>query len=1018
MLLGARSRATSCLQAQASGPRVTQTVTAADVPYRLYRRRCSDRPSRFVGERLSRNGAIVTHLTLRFLGRPEVLVAGDPLVVDTRKAIALLARLAVEGEQRREQVAGLLWPDSDRARARAALRRTLSVTTKSLGGVSLDAGGDLLAIPRSDVVCDLWAFEGHIARVGAHGDDATCPTCLDALEEAVALRRGGFLEAFSLRACPEFEQWQGVHDERLRRHACDALDWLVRGHAVNGMFDAATSFAQRRLAIDVLHERTYRQLMLLHAWSGRRTEAVDLYRQCVATFSAELGVTPLDETTRLYERLVGGDVPPPPPAGAAIGGRGAAVSSPTSPPPARAEAPLVGRSTELKELVDAFESTGPDGHVVVVEGEAGIGKTRLCDELVAHARRRGALILTARCHEDERRQPHAPVVELIRVLSTAAPKRMIDLPDDDLRELARLVPDVVRHRPGLAPAVPLDAPEARRRFQEVVSRVLSQHEDTRVLVVVDDLHNADRASLTLLTHLARRLEGRSLCLVVTWRPDASASDRLARHLLTDRPDDARRITIRPRRLSREDVGVLVARAPLDRVDEIGDRLHAETEGLPLLVVEYLAALEAQPEDWRLPMGARQRLLARLDSVHGVPREVLTTAAVIGRVFDLDLVQRASGRTLDEVGAALEQLVAGGLLRQLPGVADAVPRWDFGHNKMRQLVYEQASLARRRRLHARVAEAMQAQARDAQEVRSVAALLAHHERLAGNDREAAFHHRVAAEHARSVLAFADAREHLEAALALGEVDAAGLHEQLGDLHTVEADYVAALSSYETAAAHLLDDPARRAAVEQKLAGVHLRRGDRLAADAHLGAALHLVGDTGELAGRARILADRSLASLRNSDPHEAEALASEALELASAAKDEAALAQVHNLLAMVARRANRMADARRHARESLELSIALGDQAARIAATNNLALVERASGDSEAAITLLEDALERCRLGGDRHLEAALANNLADALYDTGRRDEAMVQLKHAVARFAEVSDPDVLRPEIWKLVDW
>ena len=204
--------------------------------------------------------------------------------------------------------------------------------------------------------------------------------------------------------------------------------------------------------------------------------------------------------------------------------------------------------------------------------------------------------------------------------------------------------------------------------------------------------------------------------------------------------------------------------------------------MPFLLVEYLNSLGADP-DWALPAGARELLLARLEPVSETGRQVLAAAAVIGRSFAVDTVRAASGRGDEETVGALEELVRRGLVRE--GRYD----YDFAHEQLRRLVAEETSLARRRLLHGRVADALP----------GPFAEIARHLQLAGRDAEAAAAYRRAAEHARSLFANAEALEHLRAALAVGDPEPASLHAAIGDLQTLQGEYAAALASYETAAA---------------------------------------------------------------------------------------------------------------------------------------------------------------------------------------------------------------------------
>jgi tetratricopeptide (TPR) repeat protein len=385
--------------------------------------------------------------------------------------------------------------------------------------------------------------------------------------------------------------------------------------------------------------------------------------------------------------------------------------------------------------------------------------------------------------------------------------------------------------------------------------------------------------------------------------------------------------------------------------------------------------------------------------------------VLGRSFDVDTARSASGRSDEEAVAALEELAARGLVQEVAGDV-----YDFGHGLVRELVYSQTSLARRRLLHRRVGEALAAGARGRRPQEPPAASIARHLELGGATAEAADWHRRAGDQARAVFANHEALHHYRAAIALGHPDPAGLHTSVGDLETLLGNYDAALAAYSVAAGAA---PAgERWGIEQKLGAVCARRGDWEGAERHLAAAQAGLGDDGDRARRARLAADRSLAAHRQGRDDAAGRLAGEALELAADAGDADALARAHGMLGMLGAAGGDHDGARRHLEQSLALAEALPDPSARVAALNNLALAHRATGQLDQAIAYTRTALELCARQGDRHREAALHNNLADLLHLDGQPAEAMDHLKRAVAIFAEVGEPGTLEPEIWKLVSW
>ncbi len=236
---------------------------------------------------------------MRLLGPPRIERDGKPVSVDTRKAIALLAYLAMERRPvGREEIAALLWPEAEHGRGRAALRRTLSALTTALDGCGLVIEGDSLAVDTTSVSIDVDGFR----RLVEAAD-------VDSLREAVALHRGEFLAGFGLRDSVDFDEWQIVATEDVRRLLAGALERLTAMLSEHDV-DAAIAFARRWLDVDPLHEEAHRSLIRLHARKGDRSAAVRQYRECVAVLERELGIGPEAETTELYESAQGPSTAP------------------------------------------------------------------------------------------------------------------------------------------------------------------------------------------------------------------------------------------------------------------------------------------------------------------------------------------------------------------------------------------------------------------------------------------------------------------------------------------------------------------------------------------------------------------------------------------------------------------------------------------------------------------------------------------------------------------------------------
>ncbi len=869
---------------------------------------------------------------------PLITVDGTPLQVDTRKATALLAYLAVTGEtQLRERLAELLWPDAGLDRSRAALRRTLSTLRGAVGDERLECDRLAVTLKLDDAFLDLAESRRIAADPSADAD---------ALAAAAALHRDDLLAGFFLRDSVAFEDWLHDATEGLRRERAALLDRLASHLANAGRLDEAVAAARARLALDELHEPTHRHLMELYAAAGRRAQALSQYRECVRVLDRELGVAPLNETTELYNRLSG-----------ATG----IVTEPLTPPPAPVPVlALVGREHELRELAGARHG------LVLIEGESGVGKTRLALEALAQ---RAGKVLTSRAHSGERSLAYAVVTQLLRSALAAGE---FDLSEGARVELARLLPEL-----GPPPVQGLAEPGAELRLLETIAQGLIAGHD---VVFVDDLQWCDPASLVALGYLARRLdEGAQLLLLTARRSDEPDPE----HHYAALASLGRRVTLG--RLQRGDVLDLVLRAGRD--DEGAMRIYEESEGLPLLVAELLAG------DGEAAGGARALLAARVERVGDPAGQVLGAAALIGRTFDTDTLRAASGRSDDEVAGALEELVAHGL------VVERDDAYDFAHEWLRVLAQERVGLARRRLLHRRLAELHRARHDDP-------AIVAHHLQLAGDDLAAALSHVAAAERAGALLAPIEAIAHLEAALALRHPDPASLHEMIGDLQMRRGAYPQAVAAYGAAAAYASAEGA--GGVEHKLGAVHERRGEWELAEAHYRQALELGAE------RASLQADRARIALRLGERERATELGREALRIAESggAAAAAAAAQANNVLGLLGL-------GREFLERSLELAGELGDPQIRIAALNNLAHDDVARAQLDDAERRLREAIALCAEHGDVHHEAALRNNLADVLHKADKRDAAMEELKLAVAGFATVgSDGDEFYPGAWSLVEW
>jgi tetratricopeptide (TPR) repeat protein len=403
--------------------------------------------------------------------------------------------------------------------------------------------------------------------------------------------------------------------------------------------------------------------------------------------------------------------------------------------------------------------------------------------------------------------------------------------------------------------------------------------------------------------------------------------------------------------------------------------------------------------------------------------MLTAAAVLGSDNDAELLRAVSGRGEDEIVEALDEALGRSLLTEThPPAANQAPSYGFPYEALRRTAYESATLARRRLLHNRAADALTRRyERDPATTR--AATVAEHYQLAGRDAEAAQWWWRAGQVARELYAHAEAHERMVRALALGYPQLPG-RIAVGEELVVLGRYREALAEFETAAALAGaaegdggGDRAMQASIEHRLADVHHRLGDWDLADAHLAVVTELVADA-EPGRLARAEADRAVVAYRRGDADQAAAFGQAALRCARAAADPGATAQALNVLGMLAARAGDAIAAETYLRESLAEARQLPELGAAVAALNNLARLLAETGRIREALTVAGTALELGSELGDQHRVAALHTNMADLLHADGQGEAAMAHLKEAARRFASVDVGDAPRPEIWTLVEW
>jgi DNA-binding SARP family transcriptional activator len=564
----------------------------------------------------------------------------------SRRARELLAWLALHpGRHARAAVAARFWPDVLDASARASLRTTLHELRRALGpaGERLVAGRDAVALEADWV--DARAADELLADGRA--------------DDALALRTGPLLAGLEA-------DWVLAARDEERERVAGRLETLAAGAEAAGDRAAAARLSRAAAGLDPLSEERGRALVRRLAAAGDRAAALSAAERLRERLRTDLGIAPSAETRALVEQVRAGaaqiDAPPAAPDVAAIVRRAGAGA-------------FVGRAAPFARLEAAYErARAGERRLLLVGGEPGIGKTRLMAELCARAHAAGATVRFGRCFE-EAVAPYQPFVE---ALGPAWPDAT---PTGD------------------------DAAGARWRLFEAVDAALSGRDDGPVVLALDDLHWADRGSLLLLAHLVRAPRRAALLVVGTYRE----SELSRTHPLAATLGDLRREGLYERvalgGLGPDDVAALVRdRLGADAADDLAARLHEETAGNPFFVEEVVLHLREAGADAGIPESVREVLGRRLSRLGDSANRVLQAAAVVGRDFDLGLLERLDALAGVDVLEAVEEAARAQLLREdgtRPG------RFGFAHALVCETVYEELSLTRRVRLHGAVADALEA-----------------------------------------------------------------------------------------------------------------------------------------------------------------------------------------------------------------------------------------------------------------------------------------------------------------------
>jgi DNA-binding SARP family transcriptional activator/RecA/RadA recombinase len=807
-------------------------------------------------------------LEVRLTGGLQLWADGAELTAPaSKRARALLAYLALNpGAHSRARLAARFWPDVLDQSARASLRVALTELRHALGAAAV-----YVVATRETV-----ALDGPELRV----DTRVFQEALAQSDPQRALEAcsGAILEGFD-------EEW--AHEARdAHAHTLgEALEQAARAAAEPGEMLRLT---RAQVALDPLAEAPNRRLIERLAAVGDRAAALSAGRQFGERLRSQLAIAPSRETRALLDELRREEPAPVPP----------------SPRLRRAYATaFVGRQTELDRMRASWAGVQMrrERRIVLIAGEPGSGKTRLTHEFASAAMAGGATVLLGRCSEE----PLAPFEPFMEALGQAG------------------AADVLR--PGDAE----DAGARHRLFDAVDSALTDLATRAPLLLILDDFHWADRATLLLTTFLLRSERRGPMLVLGTYRDtELGRHTPLTAALAELKRDGAMdRIDLRGLRLAE----VAALSRSLLGSDEIAPQLHARTDGNAFFVEEVLTEL-SQSGPSAVPQSIRHAVGVRLSRMSDAANELIAAAGVLGLEHDARALPATAGLTADAAEEALDELLRARVLRP----ADAPHRFEFSHALVREVVHAESNALRRARLHRRAAQALTALGRD----RHLEEIAMHLFEAASSDdaRLAADMLARAAHRALDRLAYEDAAERF--ARALEALQLAGAEDESGPVLLARGD--ALLRAGEA-------DPAR--AVFGAARALALRRGDdTLLAKAALGFAglgVAIVDLNAEAIGRleealervddpvlrSRLQARLAVELYYATDRTRSEELSADAVRTARATDDASALASALGSRHVALWRPDRTEERLAVAGEMIAAARAAGDRQAQLQAHN-------------------------------------------------------------------------------------
>lgn len=614
---------------------------------------------------------------------------------------SLLAYLILhrDAPQSRRQLAFLFWPESAESQAHSNLRKLFHQLRQVLPNSERFLQYDNFTIQwhtNVPTTLDIAQLDQQLAAM------AQTPFNLSLLTHIAELYSGPLL--------PDcYDDWVTPLRQKYQRAVEEVLEKLVMTLANQQAYAEGARYAQRLLDLDPLEETSYQHLMRLRNLRGDRAGALRVYYDCVRILKRELGVEPSAATQKIYEQIVNSTQSIP-----ALGQK--LPTQTGTPARSTATVPLVGRGEAWLQVQTAWQKASQGvPHLLVIAGEAGIGKTRLAEELLIWANQQGVRAARTRSYAAQGELAYAPISELLR--SPTLQPYLNNLSELWRTEVARLLPELLTECPTLTPPGPLAESWQRQRFFEALARAFLIAEQP-LLLLLDDLQWCNEETLRWLHFFLHFAPETPLLLVGTLRIEEVDQDHPihALQLELQRNEQWTEVDLLP--LNQEDVTNLAKQMSGATITAAeAEQLYRITEGNPLFVVETIRAdtwrttamktivsntppLSIEPAQ-TLPPKVYAIVRTRLNQLSTAAQELVSIAATIGRTFTFEQLAAVSKQEEDKLVNSLDELWQRRIIRE-----QGVNSFDFSHDRIREVAYSTINRIRQRLLHQQVAQAFE------------------------------------------------------------------------------------------------------------------------------------------------------------------------------------------------------------------------------------------------------------------------------------------------------------------------